>query len=113
MIGVPTAQTPWMQPGSSTSSSQEACARSYILHHIGFSSRRWNSTRSAKTTETGSVCKRSAAAAACPAITAGENTFGTLGMNCVVAVADAIPALLAIVLSQLVSSAVDLQSSSL
>jgi hypothetical protein len=113
MAGVPTAQTPWMQAGSSISSSEAAFARSYILHHIGFSSRRWNSMRSARTTETGSACKRSAAAVACRVINPGDSAFGILGMEGVAEVAGAIPALLAVILSQLVRCAVDLQSSSL
>src|ERR1700732_5048190 len=102
-----------MQPGSSISSSEEAFARSYILHHMGFSSRRWNSMRSARTTETGSACKRGAAAVTCLAVTPGDSTFGILWMEGVAEVADLIPALLAIILSQLVRCAVDLQSSSL
>jgi hypothetical protein len=77
----PTAFNPSIQPESSRSSSALASARSNIFHHIGFSSRRWKSTRSPSTTEIGSPCARSLAESSCRLAISGSAGFGGAGAS--------------------------------
>src|SRR5271170_6158955 len=102
-----------MQPESSRISSDVASARSNIRHHIGFSSLRWKSTKSAREPERASGCFRKFATASCRAITAGDNSFVVEALDPKDATGRAKDMLLSVAsfLSHLHSSIVDLQSS--